>query len=577
MAAISPIAHQVEYHRLHLLQDERAGIDTWSVAFDHAWDARLLDLCRRLLAGARSSRPDLTTHSRGVILHSQALMEMALTHFARAEADYRRGLHLLLEAGDRTRTARVLNDLGTLYQAQGRLTDAIPCYRQALAHLLPEAAGGLNAAMVHNNLGLALIQTGDDVAGVAELERAGALYRALDMVRGEVQVQVNLGQVYRQRGESRRALEVYQTALDAVRDLGARRVEVEVLNGMGIAHRHLGQLDQAVACYTASLELAQQLDDLGGQAQAFGNLGIVYELQGKLEQAQQCYAETLRLYELIPDLSGQARMWANLGDIHRHSDRAAESIPCYERSLELYQQCGERAAETTTLTNLATAYRDLDRHDEAEALYLQALQRANEQRNTRLADSIRSALGTLRTAQARWADAEALLQEALQGQAARGDAFAQVETTYKLGILARERGDAGNLLAIVQPGWELAQEHGYVRWLTNIAWLLGDAALEESDFVAFNYYGAAVAVALEHEDQSRFDKGMSILYAHIDSLLAAKRTEHALALCHHLVEFWQSDPFGAEIAPAVDAIKARIEQFEPSGKECSWCSQTHLS
>jgi hypothetical protein len=79
--------HQVEFHRLHLFQDERAGIDTWSIAFDHAWDARLIDQCRRLLAGARSSRPDLTAHSRGVILHSHALMEMTLTHFERAEAE----------------------------------------------------------------------------------------------------------------------------------------------------------------------------------------------------------------------------------------------------------------------------------------------------------------------------------------------------------------------------------------------------------------------------------------------------------------------------------------------------------
>ena len=152
----------------------------------------------------------------------------------------------------------MLNDLGTLYQAQGRLNDAIHCYRQALEHLLPEAEGCPNVAMVHNNLGLALIQTGDLLAGVDEIERAGKLYRALDMVRGEVQVQVNLGQIFQRRGESRRALDVYHAALDAVRDLGERRVEVEVLNGMGIAHRHLGQLDQAIAYHCGALFLTNE-------------------------------------------------------------------------------------------------------------------------------------------------------------------------------------------------------------------------------------------------------------------------------------------------------------------------------
>jgi tetratricopeptide (TPR) repeat protein len=152
----------------------------------------------------------------------------------------------------------VLNDLGTLYQAQGRLNDAIHCYRQALEHLLPEAEGSPNEAMVRNNLGLALLQTGDDLGGVDELERAGKLYRALDMVRGEVQVQVNLGQIFQRRGESRRALDVYHAALDAVRDLGERRVEVEVLNGMGIAHRHLGQLDQAISYHCGALFLTNE-------------------------------------------------------------------------------------------------------------------------------------------------------------------------------------------------------------------------------------------------------------------------------------------------------------------------------
>jgi hypothetical protein len=53
------LAHQLEYHRLHLARHEDAGIDTWSVFFDHAWDAPLLDHCRRLLFGIKSNTAEL--------------------------------------------------------------------------------------------------------------------------------------------------------------------------------------------------------------------------------------------------------------------------------------------------------------------------------------------------------------------------------------------------------------------------------------------------------------------------------------------------------------------------------------
>lgn len=136
MVPISPIAHQLEYHRLHLAQDERAGIDAWSVAFDLAWDARLLDQCRQLLFGIKSTA--LSVRSQAIVVRGRALLEMALADNERAEADYRRSHRLFLQVEDRYLAGRALNDLGTLYQARGEMDAAIDCYRQALGQLQPE-------------------------------------------------------------------------------------------------------------------------------------------------------------------------------------------------------------------------------------------------------------------------------------------------------------------------------------------------------------------------------------------------------------------------------------------------------
>lgn len=553
---IPALTHQLEYHRLHIAINESAGIDAWSIAFDLAWGARLLDRCRQLLFGVRST--ELSLRSQGIILRSRALLAMVLADNERAEIDYQRSLRLFRQVGDRYLSGRALNDLGTLHQARGDLNAAIDCYQQALALLLPEWAGSADEAMVRNNLGLACLLIGDHGLGIDALEQAGQIYRQLGLQRGEANVQVNLAQAYRRYGQMERAIEAGQNALQVVRTYGDRQVEIEVLNGLGVAYRHLGQLDQAARFYTQSLELAHQLGDLGGQAQALGNIGTIHQLQGRLDKALACYHDALLMYAAIPDLDGQARMWGNLGQIHSLDDRPEEALPCLERSLSLYRQCGDRAGEGAALLNLATANRDHIRYDAAETLYQEALTIGRTLHDARLQDLTLSALGTLRIMQQRWDEAELLLGEALRLQQARGDTYAQVETIYKLGMLANERGATGHLAEILAPGWELAQEHGYVRWLTAIAWLLGDEAFDAEEFSAFNYYALAVAVALQYDDQKRYEKGMSKLEEHIAALVDQGQVDEAEALGQYLISIWQNEDLAEWTKPAVSEIETMV-------------------
>ncbi|MBK9234098.1 MAG: tetratricopeptide repeat protein [Anaerolineae bacterium] len=174
--------------------------------------------------------------------------------YDRSQTDFLRNLALFDETGDDFNASRVLNDLGTLYQARGALGEAVFYYWQALVRLLSGWAGSSEEAMMRNNLGLALVSLGDDTPGAAELERARALYDRLSQPQGVARTQINLGQVYRRRGDLARASASYVEALQIFRRFGDQRPVVDVLNSLGLLARQQGRLDQASDYYLKAWE-----------------------------------------------------------------------------------------------------------------------------------------------------------------------------------------------------------------------------------------------------------------------------------------------------------------------------------
>ena len=554
-------AHQIEFFRLAIAQDEHDGTHRWADRFVHAWMDNAVAECRLLLTGIKVSGVQLSPHSQAIALRCQALLELLVEDYDRSHADFLRSLALFDQTGDDFNASRVLNDLGTLHQARGALGEAVSYYRQALARLLPGWAGSSEEAMMRNNLGLALVSLGDDTPGAAELERARALYDRLSQPQGVARTQINLGQVYRRRGDLARASASYVEALQIFRRFGEQRPVVDVLNSLGLLARQQGRLDQASDYYTQSLGAAQQVQDLGGQAQALGNLGAVYQIQGRLDQARSCYHEALAHYEALGDIRGQALMWGNLGQVDGLEHRLEDALAAHQRSLALQQAAGATADIEISQVNLASALRDLDRRSEAESLYLAAVETGRQLGDLRVQDRALGGLAILRSMQGRFDEARALLTEALDLQRRRGDILAQVETLYKFGVVARDEGQgAAQLAEILRPAWDLAQEHDAGRWLVTIAWLLGDAAMDERLLQAYNYYATAAAVARQHGDERRYRMGLDTIGRNVRELIEHGQVEDAAFVCRYVIEFWEQMELAEWVKDGIAEINGLIPQ-----------------
>jgi len=228
------------------------------------------------------------------------------------------------------------NNLGEAYRALGRLSDAVACYRRALA-LEP------GFAEAHYNLGNALMDQG-------KLDEAVASYRrALALRPDYAEAHNNLGVAYREQKKLDEAVACCRRALALKPDYA------EAHNNLGVASKEQGRWDEAVVCYRRALELSPNV------AEIHNNLGVVLKEQGKLNEAVACCGRAL---ELKPDF---AEALGNLGNALTEQGKPEEAIACCRRAIDL------RPDFAGAHNNLGAAFEEQGKLDEAVACFRRAL------------------------------------------------------------------------------------------------------------------------------------------------------------------------------------------------------------
>ncbi len=237
-----------------------------------------------------------------------------------------------------TQACRRFKQQGNGLLGQGRMAEAVACYRQAVAADPGDADARLN-------LGFGLSQLGQ----WAEAE--AALKEAVANAPTNADAWYVLGTVHVAAKRLTDALPCFQRALalhpdlaPAYRDLGYLHFQLEDLAAAervlldGIArcpdfaelHCNLGNVyadqmdgERALACYARALALQP------GDAQFVGNMGVAHELKLEFVQAEGYYRESLRLNP------AQADMHANLGGLLHRVGRIQEAMASHEQALRL--------------------------------------------------------------------------------------------------------------------------------------------------------------------------------------------------------------------------------------------------
>ena len=278
-------------------------------------------------------------------LNNLASLYEAQGHYAKAEPFFRRSLEIREKTlgPDHPDTARSLNNLAGLYWKQGHYAKAEPLFRRSLE--------------IHEK---ALGPDHPDTAG--SLNNLASLYEAQ-------------GHYAKSEPLYRRSLEIYEKALGPDHPDTAKS-----LSNLAGLYEAQGHYAKAEPLFRRSLEIREKAlgPDHPDMATSLNNLAALYEAQGHYAKAEPLFRRALEICEnaLGPDHPATAISFNNLAALYEAQGHYPKAEPLVRRSLEIREKAlGPDHPDTaSSLNNLAVLYERMRRKEEAEPLYKRALE-----------------------------------------------------------------------------------------------------------------------------------------------------------------------------------------------------------
>jgi tetratricopeptide (TPR) repeat protein len=285
---------------------------------------------------------------------------------------------------DHIQTFRCHDGLASVYEAGGRLHDAIGVHQHTFAER-QRALGTDHPDTLTScgHLARAYAAAGRHTEALPMYERVvadrewvlGARHPDTLAARGD------LAGAYLAAGRPEQALPVYvQTLADLERGLGPTHPDTLAARaGLAQAYQTVGQLKQAVPLYERTLVDREKTqgpdhpDSIGARA----DLAYAYRTAGRMKQALPQYERVVADREQVLGSYHPDTMTArgNLANAYLAARRTKDAVPVYERTLA-DREMAQGADDTDTMTargNLANAYHSAGRLKDALPLYEQTL------------------------------------------------------------------------------------------------------------------------------------------------------------------------------------------------------------
>ncbi len=227
--------------------------------------------------------------------------------------------------------------LGSVYKISGKWDMAEKIFRESL--MRAENTGNeLFFAASMKELAYMLLEKGRYDEAQPLLDRAVELYRKLDEIKGEGDVE------------------------------GYR----------GLIHYYKGELDDAIEHFTKRLELAEIIGDKTAKALSYRYLGGVSYYRSDYKTALDYYCNQLAISKETCNILDIAVAENNLGLVYSHLNDFKNAAHFYQKALDTYRKISIRQYICYTSNNLGELKFWLGEYDEAEKLFKEQLDIATE-------------------------------------------------------------------------------------------------------------------------------------------------------------------------------------------------------
>jgi CHAT domain-containing protein/Tfp pilus assembly protein PilF len=355
---------------------------------------------------------------------------------------YHGALELYRRAGDRSKEAVTLNNIGMVHWSLGEMRKALEKYNEALP-IFQTLIDRRGEASTLNKIGIVHWSLGELRKALDGFNEALQLRRAVGDRREEADALNNIGMVHWSLGEMRKALEKHNEALPLRRAVGDRNGEAITLNNIGMVHWSFGEMQKALDKYNEAMTIRRAIRDRRGEADSLNNVGMLHWSLGEMRKALDEFNEALPIRRAIGDRFGEATTLSNIGLVHRSLGETRKALDEFSEALQLRREMGDRIGEAATLNNIGMTYQSLgetrkalDKLNESLHLTREVGDRSREAATLNNVGVIYQSLGETQKALDE-------LNEALQLRREVGDRNG--EATTLLGI-ARVEQTRGNLM-----------------------------------------------------------------------------------------------------------------------------------
>lgn len=228
------------------------------------------------------------------------LIETRRGHHDKAREYFRAGLRCLEPGREPLEQFLGLkNFLAGLDLIEGRYAEAIAAYRETdeLAATLPWERRRI---LTNNDLGAALLQSGDFDAAVAHWEAQLEDLKRREDPNPYVRCLYQLGQAHLDRGDQAKAEPYLTQASRAARNLQNPEMELRIRNALANLWKESKPAD-ALAMYEAALDTAFQGHEPLSIAVVLLNMGFLLAEMGQAARARHCLDQGLRFLGGLPD------------------------------------------------------------------------------------------------------------------------------------------------------------------------------------------------------------------------------------------------------------------------------------
>ena len=209
---------------------------------------------------------------------------MRSENYALATLNFNQALHQYKQLSDKNGEARLLGQIGHVYEKTFLYDSALAYQKKALDYLL-ENKDSVNLSGIYDNIGSIYEDLGKYELAEENFRKAYAINQHIGAVNGLIINLNNLGDIGRKTGDSESAIMFYHQALNLAARHHIKYQEKSAIKDLSKVYESIGQTDSALFYLNISHDLTEELFS-EQMASEIANAHSVYELDQKHQQIQ---------------------------------------------------------------------------------------------------------------------------------------------------------------------------------------------------------------------------------------------------------------------------------------------------